>query len=460
MNKSSSLLLVLPLLFVAESSFSQSADPQMVMTKSIIKQALVNGKSYNDLGELCANGPRLTGSDGAEKAANWGKAKMESYGFDRVFLQPVTVPKWVRGKNDQVSIVEKGKKPVSLSMCSLGLSPGTPKSGLSAEVIEVHSLKEVDSLGFRVKGKIVFYNRAFDESLVNTMACYGGAADQRSAGPSAAGKYGAAGVLVRSMTNRLDDVPHTGMVHYIDSIPKIPAAAISTKAAELLSQKLKTNPKLTISMKMDCRNEAAVVSHNVIGEIRGSEFPDEIILVGGHLDSWDLAQGAHDDGAGVVQSIEVLRLLKSLNYKPKRTLRAVLFMSEEVGGIGGKEYARQAELNHENHISANESDRGGFTPRGHSIELSDSLVEKYKTWKKYFEPIYADMIIRGGGGVDISFLKKFGTHMMGYVPDSQRYFDVHHASTDTFESVNKRELELGAAAMTIMTYLIDQNGRF
>lgn len=454
-------LLALPVVFLLTTAgTAQSPDPvKLDLAHRLVKEELTKGMCFPDLEELCRLGSRLTGSDQAQKAVAWGEAKMKAYGFDRVWLQPVTVPKWTRGKTEKANLLQKGRKPVPLTVCALGLSPGTPAKGLEAGVIEVQSLKEADSLGGRLQGKIVFFNRPFDESLISTFACYGGAADQRSAGPSIAGKHGAVAVLVRSMTNRTDDIPHTGMVNYQKNLPEIPAAALSTRSADLLSSQLKTNPDTRVRLTLDCRNEAPVTSWNVIGEIRGTEFPDEIILTGGHLDSWDLGTGAHDDGAGCVQSIEVLRVLKSVGYKPRRTLRAVLFMSEEVGGIGGKEYGRIAEQSGENHIAAIESDRGGFTPRGHSIQLPDSTVKKYQDWVPYFSFFDADKLVRGGGGVDISPLEKTGTHLMGYTPDSQRYFDHHHAATDVIGAVNPRELKLGAAAMAVMVMLIDQEGR-
>jgi hypothetical protein len=299
-----------------------------------------------------------------------------------------------------------------------------------------------------------------DPKLISTFAAYGGAGDQRSRGPSEAAKYGAVGVVVRSLGSNIDENPHTGATNYRDSIPKIPAIAISTLHAELLSKSLSEGKGLKFYFESHCEMLEDVRSFNVVGQIRGSQFPDEIIDVGGHLDSWDLAQGAHDDGAGCVQSIEVLRIFKVMGYKPKRTIRAVMFMNEENGLRGGREYAAQAKAKNENHIAAIESDAGGFTPRGFSVGrgVSEDVKAKFTKWKTLFEPYGLTDFGRPGGGADIGPLASQGTVTIGLIPDSQRYFDYHHTPIDTFDKVNKRELELGAASMASLIYLIDQYG--
>jgi hypothetical protein len=256
------------------------------------------------------------------------------------------------------------------------------------------------------------------------------------------------------MNLRLDDFPHTGGMGYGDlpEAERIPAAAISTNAADLLSTAVKLNPEILFYFKQNCKQFPDVQSFNVIGEIKGSTYPDEILVVGGHLDSWDLGDGSHDDGAGCVQSMEVLRILKKIGYRPKRTIRVVLFMNEENGLRGGKKYAEVALANKENHIFALESDSGGFTPRGFSFDTTDASFQQVKSWAHLFEPYLTNLFTKGGSGADIGPLKN------GLRPDSQRYFDYHHAENDTFEHVNKRELELGAAAMTSLIYLFDAYG--
>lgn len=324
-------------LLISQLSFSQNTDS--VQIRKIYDEALVNGKAYSDLEYLCKKiGARLSGSANAQKAVEWTKSLMESYGFDRVYLQEVMVPHWVRGEKEQAKIIT-GNKQIEVPIAALGGSVATAKSGITAQVIEVQSLAELKTLGeSQIKGKIVFFNRAFDPKPIETGVSYGMAGDQRRSGPAEAAKYGAVGVIVRSLTHSIDDYPHTGATNYEAGITKIPAAAISTKAANELSRllKLKTAVPVKFYFKQNCETLPDALSYNVVGEIKGAEHPEQIISIGGHLDSWDLAEGAHDDGTGVVQSIEVLRIFKALNYHPKNTIRAVLFMNEENGLRGGQ----------------------------------------------------------------------------------------------------------------------------
>ena len=430
--------------------------------KAIYSEALTKGKAYDWLDHLSNNiGGRLSGSLNAERAVQWGKDELNEISLDRVFLQDVMVPKWVRGTFEYASIITGPGRSMNVPVCSLGGSIATPSAGLLAKVVEVKDFDELESLGEeKVKGKFVFYNRAMPAGLINTFEAYSKTVDQRSRGAAMAARLGAVGVIVRSMNLRLDDFPHTGAMNYGDLPNKlrIPAAAISTNGAQLLSSMLSLNDNLDFYLKQDCKNFPDVPSHNVVGEIKGSEFPDEIIVVGGHLDSWDLGDGAHDDGAGIVQSMEVLRLFKAMNYQPKRTIRVVLYMNEENGLRGGKAYANYAKSNKENHIFALESDAGGFSPRGFVFEANTSQFEQISSWKSYFEPYLANHFQLGGSGADIGPLRNGKTVLSGLRPDSQRYFDYHHAANDTFDAINKRELELGAAAMASLVYLVDQYG--
>ncbi|MCP4121503.1 MAG: M28 family peptidase, partial [Bacteroidetes bacterium] len=306
----------------------------------------------------------------------------------------------------------------------------------------------------------VFFNKSMDPTRLNTFSAYGGAVGPRVWGASRASKYGAIGVLVRSVTTLLNDIPHTGSTVYSEDSPNIPAIAISTKDAELLSQ-LTEKEKVRVYMRSTCHMLDPVRSYNVIGEIKGSEYPEEIILIGGHLDSWDVGSGAHDDGAGCVQSMDVLQLLKRLDYRPKRTIRCVLFMNEENGQEGATAYQRKSDENNEFHLAAIESDRGGFTPRGFTVEgHKDIFKEKFQKviqWLPLLEP-YGLHLRKGGSGADISKLKGQKGLLFGYEPDTQRYFDYHHAPSDVIDTVNKRELELGTAAITSLIYLIDKYG--
>jgi Zn-dependent M28 family amino/carboxypeptidase len=443
-------------------SMSMSYSQDSVMLRKIFDEALVNGRTYKNLKYLCKSiGPRLSGSPGAAKSVEWSKSLMESYGFDKVYLQEVMVPHWVRGSKEQAKIII-GPRQYSVQVAALGGSVPTSPEGLTAEVIEVKSLAELTALGeSKIKGKIVFFNRAFDARPIETGVSYGIAGDQRRAGPAEAAKFGAVGAIVRSLTHSIDDYPHTGATIYVQDIRKIPAAAISTIGANLLSEQLKKNPKLKFFLKQNCRTLPDVLSYNVIGEITGSENPTSFITVGGHLDSWDLAEGAHDDGAGVMQSLEVLRIFKALNYKPKNTIRVVLFMNEENGIRGGIKYAEEAKSKGENHIAALESDEGGFTPRGFTFESSNKLVKQASSkWDNLLKPYLINHLVPGYSGADIVPLRKLFPEivLIGFMPDSQRYFDIHHTAKDVFENVHKRELELGSGSMTSLIYLIDQSG--
>lgn len=453
------LLLCVALAGSAATVVAQTPPADSVFIRSIYNEALANDKAHDWLRYLTQQiGPRLSGSEGAKKAVGWTKQLMEQQGFDRVFLQDILVPHWVRGAKEEAYILV-GKQKTVVPIAALGGSVATPAKGIQAPVVEVKSLKEVEQLGQAgIKGKIVFYNRPMDPTKINTFDAYGGAVDQRGSGATYAAKFGAVGTIVRSMTNALDDFPHTGSLRYGPGVPLIPAAAISTNGAEQLSALLKANPTLTFYFKQNCESLPDAPSHNVVGEIRGSEKPDEIIVVGGHLDSWDLGQGAHDDGTGCMQSIEVLRILKALGYKPKRTIRAVLYMNEENGLRGGVGYADYAKKNNEKHIAAIESDEGGFTPRGFGIVGTDAQKAKVLTWRNLLTPYGLHEIGPGGGGADIGPLAQSGTVLFGFKPDTQRYFDYHHTAADRFEAVNKRELSLGAASMAALTYLIDQYG--
>jgi carboxypeptidase Q len=455
------LSLVLTALFTATLLHAQDS----LTIRKIYDEALVNGKAYENLRYLCKNiGGRLSGSANAQKAVEWSKKLMESYGFDKVYLQEVMVPHWVRGEKETAFIID-GKNRIPVPIAALGMTIATPKAGITANVIEVHSLKELETLGESViKGKIVFFNRAFDPRFIETGHAYGTAGDQRFMGPAVAAKYGAVGVIVRSLTESIDDYPHTGATLSGPGTQQIPAAAISTKAADKLSNMLRLRklPLIKFYFKQSCQLLPDVLSYNVIGELTGTENPNKFISVGGHLDSWDLAEGAHDDGTGVMQSAEVLRIFKGIGYRPKNSVRAVFFMNEENGHKGGTKYAELAAQNKEQHIAAIETDEGGFTPRGFSFDgVSNDFIKNINSkYKAILEPYEVDKLTIGGSGTDIEPMKEKlpGVVLIGYRPDSQRYFDIHHTPNDVFENVNKRELELGAAGMAAFIYLIDQHG--
>ena len=437
---------------------SQTTEENFVFIDKIYDEALSNGKSYKWLDYLSNQiGGRLSGSINYERSVKWGKEELDLLEIDSVWLQPVMVPKWVRGAPEYAHIETRPGNNISVPIVALGGSISTPSIGISANVVEVKSFMELRDIGRdSVSGKIVFFNRPMDVTLINTFQAYAGSVNQRTQGAVQAAKLGAVGVIVRSMTTTLDNYPHTGSMYYegLSLSQRIPAAAISTNGAELLSSMLSLNPKIKFFFRQNSRNFPDVLTHTVIGEIKGSEKPDEIIVVGGHLDSWDLGDGSHDDGSGIVQSMEVLRIFKSLNYTPKRTIRVVLFANEENGLRGGNKYAEVAKLKNEKHFFAIESDAGGFTPRGISFDTSDKEFKSLKKFEEYFND-YGVSFLQGVSGADIEPLKDGKIILAGLRPDPQRYFDYHHAASDTFDKINKRELELGAAAMASIIYLMD-----
>jgi carboxypeptidase Q len=438
--------------------FGQSSDSLMI--KKISDEIFMNGTAYSNLKYLCKKvGPRLSGSSGAALAVEQTARMLREAGADTVMLQPCMVPHWVRGDKEigKATLVD-GKK-IDLNIVALGNAVGTPTNGISAEVVEVKNFQELEKLGSEnVKGKIVFYNYRMDPRYINTFQAYGEAGVYRGAGPSRAAALGAIGVIVRTLSPVLDDHPHTGATRYEEGKPKIPAVAISTNGAVELSKLISDKKVKSVYIKTNCQMLEDAPSFNVVGEIRGSEFPDEVITVGGHLDSWDLAEGAHDDGTGCVQSIEIIRALKALGIKPKRTIRAVMFMNEENGLRGGTKYAEIAKQENKKFIMGLESDAGGFTPRGFGYSANEKQSATIEKWQSLFVPYGASEFKRGGGGADIGPLRNLGTALIGLNPDSQRYMDLHHAKTDVFEAVSERELNLGATVMAAMVYLVAQYG--
>lgn len=470
------------LIAAAGSLRAQYLDSQFI--RRIFDEALVNGQSYQRLGELCKTiGHRLSGSEQAEKGVAWAVNMLRSYAFDSVYTQDLMVPCWERSSTEELWLRSEtlGKllrsknrtadylceafeelpiKPAAryrLQAVALGGSTGTAGE-LKGKLLVVNSTLQLDSLGKAglLKGAIVLFNRAFDERLINTFAAYGSCVGQRVKGAAEAARYGAAAVLVRSMTNRCDLHAHTGVMIYDDSVPRIPAMAVASAVANLLERLQAEDPGMELSMRLGCRTLPDRPSHNVIAATRGAVFPEKIIAFGGHFDSWDQGEGAHDDGAGCMHAFEALRILKALHYQPRHTLRCVFWMNEENGLRGAKAYASQAQLNGEKHMAALESDRGGFTPRGFGI---DTLIRaRLLPYRYLLEPYGIASLEPGGGGADIGPIKTIdpAVALVSFLPDSQRYFDVHHAETDVFENVNRRELELGAASVAVMVMLLDQ----
>jgi hypothetical protein len=443
--------------FIYISGWGQVEDSTMI--RKIADEVLINGKAYENLRVLCKTvGGRLAGSAQMYKAEEWGKEILQVAGADKVWLQQCNVPRWNRGGKDEAYFIENSKKR-HIDILALGNSIGTTSKGLIAPVIVIHSFDELEKRKRDVKGKIVFYNYPFNSRFIKTFMAYAEAVKYRSQGPSLAAKYGAVGTIVRSMTHESGNNPHTGALTYNDSFPKIPAVAVGLKDADHLAAVISKHEHLQLFLKTNARMLSDTVGHNVVGEIVGSEFPEQVITVGGHLDSWDTGEGAHDDGAGCVQSVELIRVFKAIGYKPKRTIRIVLFANEENGLRGGNKYASEAKAKNEKHLFAMESDAGGFSPRGFGFTLETVRLQKIREWLPLFTPYGVYEFNAGGGGADIGPLNRtLGTPLAGLQPDSQRYFDVHHSRADVFEAVNKRELELGAINMAALVYMVDKYG--
>lgn len=439
------------------STISQS-NIDSIFIRKIYNEALLNGESYKNLYSLCKDvGARVTGSAEAKMAIKWGFDLLTSYGFDNVYLQEIKVPHWERGTTEAAWMINEKGEMEKMNILALGGSIGT--DGLmEGEVILIESVDALENFSEKdIKDKIVFFNKPFDQTQINTFRAYGACVDQRWDGANKASLKGAKAVIIRSLAQATDEHAHTGSMHYEEGVVKIPAAAISTVDADRISTWLKTG-KVFVKMEMDCRFYPDEISYNVIAEMMGNE-DDKIITFGGHLDSWDVGEGAHDDGAGIVHSIEAIRILKKLNYYNNHTLRCVLFMNEENGNFGGKYYAELASENKEEHICAIESDRGGFLPIGFDIQGTPEQVKMVQQFKELLFDFELYKFEPGYSGVDIRPLLQHYPEMLqlGMVINSQEYFDYHHAETDVFESVNKRELELGAAAMATIIYLMDKN---
>jgi carboxypeptidase Q len=441
----------------SQNDFSGNIKIYEQTTHKIVDSALVNRNGYSMLHDLCEIGPRLSGSENSLKAIHWAEGKMKELGFENVWLQPVMVPHWVRGNVEEAVIVNGEYEGRKINICALGGSIGTDEDGITVQVIEVKNLDEIDSVKEKVKDKIVFINEPMDETFLHTFPAYGKAVQKRLFGAVKAAPYGALAVIIRSITTKYDDVPHTGIMLYNDTIPKIPGVAAGYSDSDFLSAALKENPGLMMNIKLKCKTLPDARSYNVIGEIKGTEFPDEVIVVGGHIDSWDKGVGAHDDGAGCVQSMEVIDLLKRLDLKPKRTIRCVLFINEENGSRGARAYAKYADTTNEKHIAAIESDAGGFTPRGFTVSADSSVLAKIKNWLPILKTCNIEEIDKGGSGADVNDISS-AKALIGYRPDSQRYFDYHHSDNDVPDAVNPRELELGSAAIAILAYLISEEG--
>lgn len=436
--------------------FAQNLNNDSIMFKKISDEVFLHETAYKNLRELCKNiGNRLSGSENYEKATAWSLEKLKEAGADKVYYQDVMIPVWKRGKETLRIKAENGGWK-SLRMLSLGNSEGTGGKNLKGEILFVKNFEELDKLpAEKVKDKIVFFNYPFNQTFITTGQAYGEAGKYRYSSASLVAKKGGKAVIIRSLSSSFDDVPHTGSMRYEENVAKIPAVAIGAQSADALEEILKSQ-KVTAKLNSDCGMQGEKLSHSVIGEITGKK-DQSVIVVGGHLDSWDVGEGASDDGTGIVQSIEILRIFKKLGIANNHTIRVVCFANEENGVRGGKTYAENVKISGEKHLFAMESDGGGFTPRGISLVMNDEKRAQVQSWRNLFLP-YGIYNFEGRyAGTDIDPLEKLGVPLSELVPDSQRYFDIHHTPEDTFEKVNRREMLLGAITMAQLIYMIDQN---
>ncbi|TDQ76941.1 Zn-dependent M28 family amino/carboxypeptidase [Sphingobacterium yanglingense] len=441
-------------LFASVPAFATS---DSLMIAKIYEHSFYRGEAYENLRYLTKKiGHRIAGSERVAQAVDWSKGLMEQLAFDKVYLQDVRVPYWDRGSSEEAYILGDAQR---LKVLALGGSVATPEEGITAEVIEVELLSDLRKYGENVQGKIVFVNKPWDESLVETGIAYGLNSAQRSRGPAEAAKLGAVAYLFRSLGSGIDDYPHTGATRYVKGIDSIPAMAISAIGANRLHTALEKDPNLKVFLRQHSAWKGEVLSHNVIAEWKGTDHPGQIITIGGHLDSWDVGEGAHDNGTGTMGTLDALRTLMALGYKPKHTIRLVFYMNEENGVHGASQYGLQSKQKGEQLIAAIESDAGGFAPRGFDIKGGPEAVAWIqRSWKPLFEESYwVSRFLPGSPGVDSGVWGKHypGALMFNFRPDPHRYFDLHHTAKDVFEAVDKRELQSGVAALASLLYLID-----
>ncbi len=435
-----------------------SHDADSVTIRKLYNEALQNGKTDSNLRYLTSRiGARISGSPQAQQTIDWAMRTMGQYHPDSIYLQPVMVPHWVRGAKETSYFTSKGRK-VTMDVVALGGSIGT-NGILMAPVVEVTSWAALAALtDDQVRGRFVFFNRPMDPTEIETFKAYLAVVDQRTQGAIAASKKGAVGALVRSLTLAKDDHPHTGAMSYDTAVKKVPAAALSTNSADKLSEALRKDPALRYSLRMNCIQLPDVLSYNVIAELKGSVHPNEYVTVGAHIDTWDLSEGASDDGVGIVQVMEVLRLFKATGIQPERTIRMILYMNEESGAHGAIKYAQQASLKAEKHVAVIESDAGGFAPRGFRIETSAAGMAQFQQWRTLFMPYKADDIQLQQRGVDLVPMKGQAKALISLDTDDSRLFYIHHSAIDTYDKVNPREVLMGAAAMAAMVVLISRYG--
>ncbi|MCP4293801.1 MAG: M28 family peptidase [bacterium] len=424
----------------------QSTPPASPKLQTLLTAAITDEYTYDKLGELCDTiGPRLTGSPGMKNAIKWSKQSMIDAGFDSVWTEPVTVPYWTRGKE-----WARCTAPLEfdLILSSMGLSDGTGPEGIEAEILAVRNFEELEARSSEAEGKIVLFNPPWEG--------YGKTVQYRVHGASVAARLGAVAVLIRSVTGTSLGAPHTGMMEYADDAPRIPIAALTVEDAGRLFRMSQRGLKPVVKLYMEATNHGETTSYNVIGDIRGTEKPEEIVLLGGHLDSWDVGTCAQDDGAGVALSLGAARLILKQDLRPLRTIRVVHFTCEEMGGHGGRAYLDAHRFELDQHILALESDAGSYPPLGFSVEADSTVVA-------YIDELAAPLaqvvtgswkVRAGGSGVDVGPIVRSGVPGVGHWVDNPHYFDVHHSLADTFEKIDPDVLSRNVAVIAGLIYSV------
>ncbi len=424
--------------------------PYMHEMQQIIDRSLQDDYAYRLLGELCDSvGARLAGSPAMERAVAWAQQSMLAAGFDSVWTEPVTVPRWVRGREWARCTAPV---PFDLTMIGIGLSDGTGAKGIEAEVLAVRDFDELEARAAEAAGKIVLFAPPWQG--------YGKTVRYRVDGASAAARHGAVACLIRSVTGNSLATPHTGMMRYADDAPRIPIAAVSVEDAGRLHRLCEGGATVRVQLMMEAENRGEVTDHNVLGEIRGREEADQIVILGGHLDSWDTGTGAHDDGAGCVITLAAVRLLKELDLVPRRTLRVVLFTAEEQGGYGGRAYLEAHRDELERHVAALESDSGGGPPRGFSVHADSTVIARiagHATILDGIGDLGAGKVSAGGSGVDIGPIVKEGVPGIGHRTNTEDYFDYHHSPADTYDKIDPEHIAQNVAAVAALIYAIAED---
>ncbi len=439
---------------LALSAAGPGADSDLRGTlERLVRAAQATNGAYDTVRSLTDTvGPRLAGSPGDARAVAWAEATLKAQGFSNVHAEPVTVTHWERGE-ESGEIVSPA--PFRLSLCALGGSVGTPAGGIEADLVEAQSLEGVDALKEKAKGKIVFVWKVMERR--SDGSGYGATVPIRGGAASRAAKLGAVGALIRSVGTSNARLPHTGSVRYEEGVPKIPAAALANPDADLVHRLLADGKTVRVRFALSARTLPDALSANVVGEIPGREKPNEIVVLGGHLDSWDLGQGAVDDAAGLGIAIEAARLVGRLPRRPRRTLRVVAFANEENGLAGGRAYAKAHAAELAAHVAAIETDSGAGRVSGFGWTAGPSAEPILANVAEILKPFGVGNVKKGGGGADVGTLRAAGVPLFSPIQDTSRYFDIHHSADDTFDKIDREELNSGVATIAALAFALAES---